>query len=132
MTIHRVSCLLFSSLILYGCRYTFTEDVDIEKEMLKVTPIGISSTEAKTQIEKRFGKDAYIGGGIAIETNGIWSTGGWYTDADTRDFKEPYYYVYKLDSHLYVVLPRYVYGTWYFDETDTLKKIEIHKEIDGL
>ncbi|MDP2348155.1 MAG: hypothetical protein Q8N34_10560 [Gammaproteobacteria bacterium] len=130
----RITFLLFLVLSISGCEYTFTEEAEIEDQLLSVTPLGTSAAEVEVVVADLFGEEAYVGIGISEQTDSGWGQTGWLIDPEMRNGDGSYVHTYKIGSHpsKLVVLPTYVYAQWFFDTDDQLVQIRVLKEMDSL
>ncbi len=134
MITSKIAYIFVAVVLITGCRYTFTDESEIEVQLLKITVYGITSEEARIIINGKFGKESYWGHGLAESTSEGWRSVRWFPDSAKRNSTGPYYFVYKIGSHLspYVVLPTHVFASWFFDENDRLVEVDVNKEIDGI
>ena len=130
----RITCLVLIAFLLSGCKYTFTEELEIEEQILKITALGITSEEVRALADKHFGAEAFFGHGVAEKTQEGWVLAAWFPNPLKRNGAGPYCFVYKLGSHPspYVVIPTHVYAYWFFDNSDHLVQVRAKKEIDGI
>jgi len=121
-------------MLLSGCKYTFTEEYEIEEQILKVTPLGITSAEARNIADEQFGKASYWMHGPAEKRYEGWVTTGSFHEKHRRNVGEPYYFTYKIGSHpsSAIILPTYVFAHWFFNDSDHLVHIEVLKVVDAI
>ena len=124
----------FLLLSIPGCDYAFTEETEIETQLLSVTPLGTSAAEVEALVSNEFGDKAYIGIGSSKQIGGEWEHTGWFIDPTKRKVDDSYVYTYKIGTHPSIVwiFPKYVYAQWFFDSEDQLVQVKVFKEMDGL
>jgi len=127
----RLALLLLATLVVYGCTYAGKSDEDIVSQLYRLTPVGTPANSVKEVADTEFGPSGTLSA-ASFET-GNWVRTGW-LEGDTAPHDKSFAYVYKLGSYPseYLVLPTYVYGSWYFDARHMLKHIQIIRETDAL